>query len=422
MRLFLFTPMCCVAQGVREAPGNDEWVNKGKPEMKRLTMTLVSAALGLVIAFGSSNSSAQGTTPAPAKGRTFAVSPVPGATKALPTETQKAAIERLLAGPVESCSAPNKKVVKQAGYHATIAAVNAAFEEEYPLALSPDSIWDLVAQGFARHVRLNAEAYRKSFVDFSGQKTLIVQRDNFVLGNANNDWVNVFPDFSKQIRAYIGETAHKSLLAEFSTTSATEKAASEIVLMETVGAYFKYEVWTRCGIPQITLLGTTEDWEKVAQKAKDLRKFGGLDWWFDEVDPVLAQFVEASKGKVDLKFWQSIYKVNSGSGTPTINGHLLKLLPYVMDRKTKEVNVKNPVLTGGRIVHEVLPQGLSSVPFIWDYYGTRYDYQFIGGPCAFEQDPTTFEIRPVMGWAVRPAPKVKTDGDNSNDTSKNSDK
>ena len=52
---------------------------------------------------------------------------------------------------------------------------------------------------------------------------------------------------------------------------------------------------------------------------KALRDFD-LSWWTDELGTVLDQFAEAASGRVDRKFWSSIYKISGGSGGPYITG------------------------------------------------------------------------------------------------------
>ena len=45
-----------------------------------------------------------------------------------------------------------------------------AFYEHRPMTLSPDAVWFTIAQGFATHVNLNAEALRHRFVRHEGKK------------------------------------------------------------------------------------------------------------------------------------------------------------------------------------------------------------------------------------------------------------
>ena len=55
----------------------------------------------------------------------------------------------------------------------------------------------------------------------------------------------------------------------------------------------------------------------------------------------------------------------------------------------------------------MLPQALSTVPFIWDYHGKDYEYQFVAGIVGYSQNDKDGAVRQEMGWAVRPAPAAK---------------
>src|SRR5262249_19764637 len=158
--------------------------------------------------------------------------------------------------------------------------------------------------------------------------------------------------------------------------------------------------------PSVTLRGTTEDWQKVQSKTAALARFGGLDWWLNKAVPVVEQFVRASSGDVDLRFWQELYKGDGDSGTPRAEGHMLLLLPYTKDYLGN--TQQNPLLTGkqcwGGLTTSELPQALSCVPFVWDYYGQRFDYQFFAGHVGIAHDEATNALSPVVGWAVRPQP------------------
>jgi len=202
-----------------------------------------------------------------------------------------------------------------------------------------------------------------------------------------------------------------------------ERAASNVAVMDTVQSYFRYVVETRCGIPFITLKGSVEDWTAVAAKVRRLKEYGDLGWWLDEVTPIVDQFVAAAGGNVDLDFWGRLYKSQEGSGSMEITGWLLKLLPLVRDDKEKLQ--RNPLLGkptcepldmdcarygqanvdyDACIDSSVLPSSLSTVPFIWEYLGEKFDYQFVAGIVGFTQNESDGALCPQMGWAVRPAP------------------
>jgi hypothetical protein len=353
---------------------------------------------------------------------TFAVDSVPLGTGLLPTEKLKASVERLLGGSVEACDSYTTAVAGQPGFHSLIAAADLAYRGHFPLALTPDAVWLTVAQGLARHVANHDETLRRRFVQHQGKVLIEVRRDDFVVGSAENPWAEVWPVFSDRIKEHLGAETHRLIVSDFSTTGPTEKAASEVVLMDCVQSYFSYEFLTRCGIPAVTLEGTVEDWEKVHDRVGRLGRYD-LRWWTDHVAPITAEFVQAARGRPTPSFWRCLYKEAGGSGGPYVSGWLVRLLPYLKHRDYDDASrsltpwrtdLRNPLLgkppdAGGMecgLTHDQLPSSASRVPFVWDYRGRRLDYEFVAGVLAVGQDADTRAVRPRIGWAVRRAPGV----------------
>ena len=292
-----------------------------------------------------------------------------------------------------------------------VGAVHTAYDQHYPLVLSPDMIWQCVAQGFAIHVNKNAEKLRHMFVEHEGKKTIAVRRDEFVKGSPDNDWEGVFGDFSEEIRKNVGDEIHSLLTPEFSTTGPVERAAAQIVLMDAFKDYFDYNAYTHCGIPEITLEGTVDDWKKLREKTLSLAKFD-LKWWTDTVEPILTEFVNASSGKVNNKFWQSIYKLNNGSGGPFITGWIVVLFPYLGSDSSNmhqngflimnswnETEQQFPVIRNG-VTTSSFPSGTVSTPFTWQYLQEELEMYFYAGFLGVSQDKKSLALRPVIGWAV----------------------
>ncbi len=316
--------------------------------------------------------------------------------------------ERLLNKEPEAGGADGDQVLdtgKLGNMHGLLETVHTAFQDHRGLILSPDAIWLAIAQGFAQHVNLNAEALRDKFVKHSGQATIVVIRDNFFKGSAKNDWPGTFNEFSDQIAKHIGKQ-RELVVCDFSTTTPVTKAASEIVLMDAMQSYFKYEVHTRCGIPEITLLGTSEDWHKLTGKVSCLREYG-LDWWLAELLPVLNQIYVASTGNIDKNFWQSVYKYNSMSGGAAVTGWINTLFPYdnlgkknsVIMRKTGlKVSSEGYAYDGAGL--DSFPSGLSKAPFLWKYLGTDFNMEFVAGFVGATQEENG-ALRPSIGWAVK---------------------
>ena len=232
----------------------------------------------------------------------------------------------------------------------------------------------------------------------------MVRRDDFVKGSPDNKWEEAFGQFSEEIRKNVGDESHSALTPEFTTTGPVERAAAQVVLMDTFKEYFEYTVMTLCGIPEITLEGTTEDWIKLREKALSLGRFD-LKWWTEPLGEILEEFVRASSGKPNREFWQSIYKVRHGSGGTTVSGWIVTLFPY-LGSSIKNMYRNDTGLTKWRqenfwgINTSKIPKGLVSTPFKWLYYNEEFEMHFYAGFLGTGQDKQSLALRPVIGWAV----------------------
>jgi hypothetical protein len=346
---------------------------------------------------------------------TFAVSPDVGIGERLPTIDHGAVLSSALGGPIEALWTPSAGLISCSEDHALLSAVHAAFFGHYPLLLSPDVIWLTLARGFALHVNQNAEALRHRFVRHSGQEKLVVERRDFLPGRAN-PWPEVFEAFSDQIAERVGKL-REFVRCDFSTTGATERAASELMVMDTFKAYFEYEMLAGCGIPSITLTGTVADWKSIRNRAALFAEFG-LEAWCKALDPVLAQFVAAAEGRAEPGFWRSLFRYHSGSGPSVMTGWITVLFPYLKDNA--EALYPNPYLEDWERRLEIddrqhwrergnNPQGvglwavppcLTSVPLkvIW---GTEARaMRLVGGLMGVSQSSGGLALQPECGWAV----------------------
>jgi len=296
--------------------------------------------------------------------------------------------------------------------HPVLEAVHTAFSEHYPLVLSPDDVWLCVAQGFALHAEVNAEALRSRFVRHAGKLELAIRRDDFIKGSPDNDWPACFAGWSDAIAAHIGKK-RDLVVASFSTTGPVERAASELVLMSSMKGYFDFLVSTMCGIPAVTLLGTVEDWRAIRRRAEVLAEFD-LGRWTRVLLPVLDQLVAAAAGHADREFWRSIYKQSDESGGPYVTGWINVLFPYLVKPRLHERRLEKgiepnhhafawPHDMDGELSGTTLgdfPQGLSQVPLTWEYLGEKLPMTLSGGFVGISQDPQTLAVRPAIGWAV----------------------
>ena len=282
-----------------------------------------------------------------------------------------------------------------------------AYADHRPFVLSPDMIWLLVSQGFARHVEADQESVRHYFADFTGKQSLIVKTDKRP-DDPDFAWEETFSEFTEQIGKYGGDKLVGLLTCDFSTTTPLEKVASEVTLMEAAKPYFEFIVLRIvCGIPEITLEGTPEDWEKVLCKARGLKEYG-LEWWISELEPLLEEFVKASKGEIDQEFWRNMFKYHSQKkyGAPKIiDGWIVKFFPY--DKEGKRNDLERLVGT------DCLPDEIVKVDLKFqEEHGDKIvetPLELWAGFVGLEQNKDNFALKPRIGWMIRKK-NVRNDG------------
>jgi len=307
----------------------------------------------------------------------------------------------------EACS-KNVEVINAAPFHCLMSAVEYAFDHHHNLWITPDVMWITLTQGLANHINMNAEDLRSKFVSHEGKLLIRVRDDSLVKGSPDNDWEKDFALFSAEIKKHIGEQTHSLIVADFSTTGNVEKAASEIVLMDAMKAYFEYRVCTMCGIPNIYICGTLGDWEKMKEKVAQWEQYG-LGWWTKSVLEILDEFIEAKKGNANSAFWSRAYNKENQSGGPYIKGWMVNLFPYLENQYNDgDPFTRNPyidVITAdlfGGLTSDRLPSSVSKVPFIWEYLGTEYKYDFYAGLLGVSSRDSV-SVEPEIGWAVAPS-------------------
>ena len=281
-----------------------------------------------------------------------------------------------------------------------------AYADHRPLVLSPDMVWLLISQGFARYVNAHPEELRDQLVSHTGKMDLVIETEKELL-EGDPEWGKLIDAFAKQINEYTKEDIAKTITADFTTTGTIERITSQITLMETMKSYFDYIVhYIACGIPTVTLTGTPEDWEKVLEKTKQLEKYGMEDW-IQSLTPILTEFVNASKGKPDQTFWQSMVKKynpnklvggNCDLRNPTeLDGWILKLFPDEEGRTLDQVPHTH-TMPSERVYVDFKYQIID--PENGDVL-TTIPMQLIAGYIGTEVDTLTHTLTPKMGWVVR---------------------
>ena len=294
------------------------------------------------------------------------------------------------------------------GLHPFFKGMIDAFADHRPVVLTPDAIWFLICQGFAHYVNDNPEELRDLFVDHEGKIDLVVQSGKELL-SGGADWEAIVDGFYEQIRDNTQGDIADIISERFSTTGVNEHMVSQIALMETCKSYFDYIViYLSCGIPSVTLEGTPDDWQSILDRTRKLRAYG-IDWWVDDLEPILEEFVKASKGKPNSEFWRSIVKkyrpgdvrgLSCGidMGATRFDGWFLKFLPYDESGRTP-----SEVLMDHNMLPEMVRTEYKYIIFN-DFTGEvekTMMMEFWAGIVGMEVDPETYAMTPKMGWFTR---------------------
>ncbi|MBX9256733.1 DUF4419 domain-containing protein [Desmonostoc muscorum CCALA 125] len=349
----------------------------------------------------------------------FCVDDVKSAEERLPTKNAKFQLEKHLGKQLLAFSHNDTfEVIPDQGIHSLALAVHAAFSEHRPLLLTPDIIWITLAQGFAQHINNHAETLRSRFVRHQGKQKLVVQR--LEIPSQPQHWSEAIQEWALHIRDHVGSELYRLLECNFSTTTPITHTASHVVMMDAFQKYFDYVMLCVCGIPEITLLGTVEDWQSISDRVQIMAEYD-LNWWTARLMPICREFVETASGRPSLEFWRCIYKPEPVYGVELITGWLTDLFPYVKHPVTKAPSVRNPVLEIDRcelpntsasesffkqVAHgispESLPLGISQVPFrLITKDGKEYSLELLAGFIGVHQDSKLQTLQPEIGWAVR---------------------
>lgn len=284
-----------------------------------------------------------------------------------------------------------------------------AYADHRPLVLSPDMAWLIISQGFSRYVNAHTEEMRDLLVFHEGKMELVTISNNNIL-LPNGDWKLLLNDFSACIAKNTKGELADLMTANFSTTGITERIASQVSLMDVVKKYFIYtRISATCGIPSITLKGSPEDWQKVLDKVRCLKKYN-LEKWASDLEDILKEFVKASKGNHNTSFWQSIVKkrridqIMAGNGClidpkkiTYLDGWFLKFFPNALGETPDSVvwNHDMPQEMVRVSFRQVLTDPDSGVPL------DTIPMQLWAGFVGVEEDAKTHALSPKIGWLAR---------------------
>ena len=310
-----------------------------------------------------------------------------------------------------------KEEIFNQGKVSLIQGLIAAYKNHYPITVTPDMIWLLIIQGFSRFMEKYSELVRERFVNFTGKKDLKIERLQYSPYNATKEvWDGIVQEFVQKIEKNVGKEVVESLECNFSTTTQVAKVTSQVSIMSAMKQYFTYRVlMAGCGISSITLEGSVQDWEKIKSKLEFLST-KALKWWTRHLIPIIDNIILTkkyykSKKKLNeelINFWKGMIRLK-GTGDMydphLINGWIVKFIPKLSEEKPSvyeeiyETNVPDQIIS--------CPMELTWISMV----GKKVDFQcaLASGFYGMVQDKETFNVRPVIGYAIVVEDKKESD-------------
>jgi len=289
-----------------------------------------------------------------------------------------------------------------------VGGVFESYNNHHDLILRPDDVWISILTQFSSYVNANAEQLRKLFVTFDGKEQLV----SFHAGVLRSAPYDEFAEaMVKQISEKIIDGAMANwIIPEFTTTTKTDKIAASIIMMSTMKKYFDYKCCLRCGIPNVKMLGTVNDWKNLRKRAAELVKYdnnsGLLIKWHAMLDPILENFVQSITDTPNIDWWNRITSYyRGGSGPSYLSGWISVFC--VFDEDGKWLGDKLTVRSEGKMIETEWPvidtnkirPGFVMTPIDIDDNGQPHKAIMVAGHMGHQIIEET-AIQPAVSWFI----------------------
>lgn len=257
-----------------------------------------------------------------------------------------------------------------------------AYNNHGDVKITPDDVWITIMLYFKEYVNSNAEKLRTKFVSHEGKKELTVITEN---ETDESQWDEFFAKIIEAIKYNTTESVVEKLKSDFSTTTRFEEIISTSTIMDTFKEYFSYGRFIpMCGIQNIWMKGTLDDWIKIKTKLLGLKEFDldkKLSKYVDELTPIINKFIDTYQNKVDVDFWNKIInfeygRLGSGRCTYT-SGWILKFFGiYNKIEGTPEIKqIKVDIKIDNRLTSTI-----KNVKLVAGFVGVKEDEDLVYSP------------------------------------------
>lgn len=174
------------------------------------------------------------------------------------------------------------------------------------IVIQPDFIWFTLLSELASMTKKAPESYRHLFSESEEKQEIVIVTAEMIDMPLNQ--------LIASLRSYV-PTDIKTFMPEFTTTSSRSRHAMYSVFCDMCSPYYNYGM-LMCGFPAITVQGTKDDWQLMANQWGEITKtFDTNNTWFNKVKDILDNC--ASKLS-DEDWWREMFKLEQcGSGHQT---------------------------------------------------------------------------------------------------------
>lgn len=254
-------------------------------------------------------------------------------------------------------------------------AVHKAFAEHLSLRIEPANFWVTILQEVATMVKLNPEKFASVFSgDPLNKKTIKVRCDQLL--SSDSHWPEAIQMFRAALAVETGTELVEGFFPHFSSDDFDREIVYLVSAMDAASPFYKYEVHSLCGIPEIDLQGTVDDWRSLFHRMEWLENTFGACEYFTRVKFIVGEIgAQVYSGKPDVDFWKNMYKHDEMSGNTEVSGWITNLYAHVVTE-----NGSAPKTNWGKpLEFNEFPSGISVVPFVWVVMDEPHPMRFFSG-------------------------------------------
>lgn len=192
-----------------------------------------------------------------------------------------------------------------------------AYNNHQDIIFSVNDLWSIITLMLSRYINDNSEALRSKFVTHDGQKKLtVVEFADSVEESLfmEKQWDFFFEQIHGQIKKNTREGVVDILENNFSVANTFHKLFSTVTIMDSFKKYFEYgRMIMGCGIPNVHLEGTREDWVLLKTKIQSMSTFAmselssdTLNIYINKLSLIVDKCIDTYDGNVDVDFWNNI--------------------------------------------------------------------------------------------------------------------